>query len=399
MNRHPSRAGRAIVVALAVAMLPAVLPTSAAADPISDQKALVAKVTDQLEALQAQSDQLAENYAQAMTEKGQLDQQVAAAEQQVKEQQAAVDALRGQLAQVAVQAYMGAGTGSSSPMFNSTAGVTDSLARDQLSRVAVGSGTASTDEYDQAVTDLKHQQEQLEASRDAAQQKAEQIKSDKQAADDQAVEYTKARQDAEAKLGQLVQEEEERRARESYEKMQREAEEAAAKQRAAEQAAAAAAQAQQQAAAAQAQQQAQSNAAPAVRAVAAATPDPEPVNIPATSSRAAGAVQAALSQQGVAYVGYKASPSEGFDCSGLTMWAWAQVGVSLPHYSKAQYETLPHVPKDQAQPGDLLFFHSPISHVTMYIGNGQQVSAPHTGAVVYVGGVNWGQVVGVARPG
>jgi cell wall-associated NlpC family hydrolase len=128
-------------------------------------------------------------------------------------------------------------------------------------------------------------------------------------------------------------------------------------------------------------------------------PEPEQAAIPAASSRAGTAIQAALSVLGTPYVGYKASPSEGFDCSGLTMWAWAQAGVSLPHYSKAQYGSLPHVPKDQAQPGDLLFFHSPISHVTMYLGDGQQVSAPHTGAVVYVGSVNWGQVVGVARPG
>ena len=418
-------------MALAVAMLPVVLSTTASADPISDQKALVAQVTDHLEDLQAQSDQLAENYAEAMTQKAQLDDQVAAAEQQVATQRAAVEALRGQLSEVAVQAYMGAGTGGASPVFNSTAGVTDSLARDQLSRVALSTGTATTDQYDQAVADLEHEQARLDDARQAAADKAEQIKQVKAATDEQAAEYTQARQDAEAKLGQLVQQEEERRARESYLKLQREAEEAAARQRA-EAEAAAAAQQQAEAAAAQqaqaaAEQQAQNAAqqqeqsrqqeraasapaapaataaarteAPAVQAIAAAEPDPEPETVPAASSRAQIAVQAALSVVGTPYVGYKASPSEGFDCSGLTMWAWAQAGVSLPHYSKAQYESLPHVPIDQVQPGDLLFFHSPISHVTMYIGNGQQVSSPHTGATVYVGSVNFGQVVGAARPG
>ena len=66
------------------------------------------------------------------------------------------------------------------------------------------------------------------------------------------------------------------------------------------------------------------------------------------------------------------------------MWAWAQAGVSLPHYSKAQYGSLPHVPTSQAQPGDLLFFYSPISHVSMYLGGGQHVHAPNSGTVVSV---------------
>ena len=57
------------------------------------------------------------------------------------------------------------------------------------------------------------------------------------------------------------------------------------------------------------------------------------------------------------------------------MWAWGQAGVSLPHYSRAQYASLPHVPLDQLQPGDLVFIGNPIHHVGMYIGNGQMVDA------------------------
>ena len=57
------------------------------------------------------------------------------------------------------------------------------------------------------------------------------------------------------------------------------------------------------------------------------------------------------------------------------------------------------MPIDQAQPGDLLFFYSPISHVSIYLGNGMQVHAPNTGKTVTVGAVNWGKVVGVGRPG
>jgi cell wall-associated NlpC family hydrolase len=439
MDRRRERVGRAAAVALAMTVLPVVLPTPAGADPISDQQAVVAKVTDQLEALSAKADELAEDYSVALDEQHQLDIKIADARQRVAEQQAAVDALRDQLAHVAVQAYMGAGTSGASPVFNSTADVTDSLARDQLSRVAESAGTATTDQYDEAVEALQHEQDALGTARDQASAKASQIQGAKQANDRQQAAYAKARDEAQAKLGDLVQQEEERRARESYLKQQA-AEEAAARQRAAEaqvaaeqqtQAAAAAQQAAAQQAAAQ--QAAAQQAAAAARAPGATTPattpttattattagattattattaapanvraveapDPPP-DVPAASSRAAIAVQAALSQVGVPYIAYKATPGVGFDCSGLTMWAWAQAGVSLPHQSRQQYGTVAHVPHGDAQPGDLLFFHSPISHVTIYLGNGQMVSAPHTGAAVRVSTVNWNTVVGVGRPG
>jgi len=391
-----------VALALAAA-IPVALPTSAAADPISDQKELVSQVTDQLEALETQSDILAENLVTALDEKTQLDAQVAAAEQKVAEQQAAVEALRGQLSQVAVQAYMGAGTSSSSPMFNSSADVTDSLARDQLSRVAMSAGAATTDQYEEAVKQLEAEQQALDDARSAAAAKAEQIKSDKAATDKQTAEYTEARAEAEAKLGKLVQEEEERRARESYEKLQRAAEAAAAAQAAAAQQAAA--DRQQQAARdtggnTAAAPTAASTPKPAkAQAVAASVPEAATQPIPAASSRAGTAVNAAMSQLGTPYVGYSASPGVGFDCSGLTSWAWAQAGVGLPHQSRAQFGSLPHVPIEAAQPGDLLFFYSPISHVSMYIGGGQQVHAPATGDVVKVVPVNWGKVVGVGRPG
>ena len=88
-----------------------------------------------------------------------------------------------------------------------------------------------------------------------------------------------------------------------------------------------------------------------------------------------------------------------FDCSGLTSWAWGQAGVYLPHQSRQQYDTLPHVPASAAAPGDLIFFYSPISHVSIYLGGGQQIHAPNTGTTVKYGTVNWGNVTGVGRPG
>ena len=76
------------------------------------------------------------------------------------------------------------------------------------------------------------------------------------------------------------------------------------------------------------------------------------------------------------------SPGVAFDCSGLTKYAWGKAGVYLPHQSAAQYASTPHVPKDQAQPGDLIFYYSPIGHVGIYLGGGMMIHAPATGDVV-----------------
>jgi cell wall-associated NlpC family hydrolase len=93
-------------------------------------------------------------------------------------------------------------------------------------------------------------------------------------------------------------------------------------------------------------------------------------------------VQYAMSQLGTAYVWAGSAPG-GFDCSGLVMWAYAQVGVSLPHSSYAQYGFGVPVSRDQLQPGDLVFFDG-LGHVGIYIGGGQFVHAPHTGDVVKI---------------
>ena len=80
------------------------------------------------------------------------------------------------------------------------------------------------------------------------------------------------------------------------------------------------------------------------------------------SGRAAAAIRYAMAQVGNSYV-YGAAGPNAFDCSGLTMMAWAQAGVSLPHSSGAQYGVGPHVASSDLQPGDLVFYYSPISHV------------------------------------
>lgn len=96
------------------------------------------------------------------------------------------------------------------------------------------------------------------------------------------------------------------------------------------------------------------------------------------------AVNAAQSQRGVPYVWGGASPGYGFDCSGLTMWAWDQAGVSLAHGATEQYYEIPHVSMSDLQPGDLIFYGNSyvLYHVVMYIGGGMVVQAEETGTNV-----------------
>ena len=122
-----------------------------------------------------------------------------------------------------------------------------------------------------------------------------------------------------------------------------------------------------------------------------------PSSVPA-SGRAAAAVQYAMAQVGDAYV-YGAMGENAFDCSGLTMRAWAQAGVSLPHSSSAQFGSGPRIAASDLQPGDLVFYYSPISHVGMYIGNGLIVHAANPGTGVAVSGLYSMPYVGAVRPG
>ncbi|GAB2985326.1 C40 family peptidase [Nocardioides montaniterrae] len=116
------------------------------------------------------------------------------------------------------------------------------------------------------------------------------------------------------------------------------------------------------------------------------------------SGRAAAAVQYAMAQVGKAYVWGAAGPSA-FDCSGLTMAAWARAGVSLPHSSSAQFGMGPHIPESELRPGDLVFYYSPISHVGMYIGNGLIVNAENPSVGVKVTSLHAMPYVGAVRPG
>src|SRR5262249_3236047 len=137
----------------------------------------------------------------------------------------------------------------------------------------------------------------------------------------------------------------------------------------------------------QAAEQAQLDAQAAPIAPLSVSDDPPPsapVDIPAAppadAGRGAQVVAIAMQYLGVPYVWGSASPSGGFDCSGLTMYVYAQIGISLPHYAAAQYGMGVAVSREDLQPGDLVFFRN-LGHMGMYIGGGSFIHAPHTGDV------------------
>lgn len=95
------------------------------------------------------------------------------------------------------------------------------------------------------------------------------------------------------------------------------------------------------------------------------------------------AIKAALAELGKPYIWAAGGPSA-FDCSGLTMWAWAKAGVNMPHLAASQQNLGTRVDRSALRPGDLVFFGSPAYHVAMYLGSGMIVQAPNSGDVVKI---------------
>jgi peptidoglycan DL-endopeptidase CwlO len=140
---------------------------------------------------------------------------------------------------------------------------------------------------------------------------------------------------------------------------------------------------------------------PAVRATyyrTAARGYTGPLPAPPSNPRAAAAVKFALAQVGKSY-SYGATGPNSYDCSGLTMRAWGTAGVSLPHSSGAQMGSGARVSESDLEPGDLVFYYSPVSHVGMYIGNGLIVNAENPSTGVRVTGLHSMPYVGAVRPG
>jgi cell wall-associated NlpC family hydrolase len=108
------------------------------------------------------------------------------------------------------------------------------------------------------------------------------------------------------------------------------------------------------------------------------------------------ALRFALTRRGDPYVWGGAGPDD-FDCSGLVMWAYGKVGISLPHFTGDQWNSGQHISRSQLEPGDLVFFFPDISHVGLYVGDGLMLDAPTFGQPVQIQPIFWSAYVGAVR--
>jgi cell wall-associated NlpC family hydrolase len=364
--------GRHLIVSLAIGLALGATTISAPSAGASPQGDLATKMQQarQLEAqIQANSDRadvLDEQYLQAQNAVEDAKRQIADAEAGIASARAQEAKLRDQLGGRAALLYIGAGNGD--PL-----GISATNVQELGSRAMSGEAAAETD--NKMIDQLGVLDEQLNIQEnDLQHQKAEAQKRENEA--DTARE---AVQQASAQMQHLLDStrsdirtlanriEQDRLAAEaSAERARIQAEEAA------------------QRAAAQSANGGGGDIGGFSTASSAADIGISPGSIPAPSSGAAAAVAYAREQLGKPYQ-YAGAGPDSFDCSGLTMMAWAQGGVSMAHGSQAQYDSFPHVPISDLQPGDLVFFGSsgPTNHhVGIYVGGGTMIEAPHTGAFV-----------------
>jgi cell wall-associated NlpC family hydrolase len=362
--------GSILVTVVAAAVLP--LTQDASADSLSSAQAEATQLANQIQAEGTQLAVLNERYDQAQIRVAQLDQQMVQNRAAVARTKSQVTAARSSLRQQALNDYMSGGSDNALEQLFSPGGSKASVAA-EYRKVVSGNVSEAINRLNRAEDALSVQEGQLQATQTQAQATLAQAATAQQDAQAELADQQATLSKVKGTIATLVEQKQQ----------QEQAAQAAQFQArvAAEQAAAAAAQSNQ----------------PTGGGGSAPTSSVPP---PSAGGGAAVAVAAAMSQRGVPYVWAGDTPGVGFDCSGLTMWAWGQAGVSLPHSAADQYADTEHVPLSDIEPGDLLFYDEGgvIGHVTMYIGGGEMVQAPETGEDVMVTGI-WSQgLVGAGRP-
>jgi cell wall-associated NlpC family hydrolase len=346
------------------------------ASQISSLQAQAAAINTQISAVGLQEDALSESYDQTQSKLSTLQAQLGNAQAAVASAQSAESKAREALASAAIQAYVDGGT---NPLVSTGPASSESVAvlRSEYASTLATDQTNAIDEYQTTSLQEHTAAAQLAVQASAVDAQLAVLSKQRSALQTTSDRLTSLESQVTGQLAAAV-------------AAQRAAEQAAA-QKAAEQAAAAAAAAQAAAAASLAARNVQALQAPAVATGAAqpsgfagnSAPAAGPYTPPPLSSAAARAVAAAESRVGDWYQWGAAGPST-FDCSGLVMWAYAQAGISLPHFSGSQYADTVHIPMTDLQPGDLVFFANPGEHVAMYVGGGDIVQAPYTGAQVQI---------------
>ena len=350
----------------------------ARADAISDKKAQAADVAARIDALGVQEAALSEQYDAAVLAEQQTSGSLSAAKAALQHDGALLDSSRAALRATIVAAYIG-GNSSVSPSAGRGLVRTaqDQVLRAEYQSILSARQQDTLDRYRMAQIQEATAEDQLAVTERQMQARVAAVSGARTSVLASQAKLQDTYQQVQGQLAVLV-------AQAQAQRQAEQARQAQARLTAQQTAQAAAARLAIPAAAGGASVSVDVPSPPASTSPGAAAPRSAVPTAPVpTGSGGQVAVQAALSRLGDPYVWGAAGPNS-FDCSGLTMWAWAHAGVQLPHYSGAQYDSTTHIPMSELQPGDLVFFADPGEHEAMYIGNGQIVEAPHTGADVRI---------------
>ncbi len=302
-----------------------------------------------------------------------LEAQVSGAAQQLASTEATTSRDRAVLLQDALEAYVNGGSSPQSSGSTAMQSANNALLRAEYADTLATDQNDAIDQYHLASLQQQAAEATLKKKESAAKAEVQKVASAQQAVANLAAQLTAQKSQITGQIATLVAQQEAAAAAAAQQ---------AAQQRLAAQQAQAAAQAAAQAQA-QPQVQGETTVGSASSSGGAGSGGPAYAPPPPVGSGAAGAVAAAESRVGDPYVWGAAGPNA-FDCSGLVMWAYAQVGISLPHFSGAQYADTTHISMSQLEPGDLVFPADPSQHVAMYVGGGMIVQAPYTGADVQI---------------
>lgn len=355
---------------------------AAPAQSVGDLRARAEQVARELDRLRAEQEHRNEDYLETQQRIAELNERIEENRKAVDEAREALGLNQAQVTAYAVSAYTGGAP--VDPVLLPSSDTADASRRTVFLTSVQGDRQQIIDDVMASQQDLEEREQELAAARAELDRSAAEQDATRTAIERSIREQERLKASVDGQLAEAVEEEQRRIAEAQAAEARRQAEAAAARRRAEQERSAQAARTREASRRTTTTQGAPSNGS---GRRAAPTPAPEPVStapVGPLPAGAAGAVAAALSQQGVPYKWAGASPRTGFDCSGLVMWAYAQVGRSLPHSSRALRSMTQRISADQLQPGDLVFGGSPVHHVGIYIGNGQMVHAPHSGDVVRV---------------
>jgi cell wall-associated NlpC family hydrolase len=391
-------AARIVAIAgLLLAGLVATAGAEASASPLSTERAKAAVIASQLDANAQRIAVLGQRYDAAQATLESLQQKLAREEAKVRSASASLASSRSALRSIALWAFVNDMPATKLQLLLD-ADSQDLSVREGFLSVASGEEQQAIARYASAEQTLSARRQAVSATLRAqaaalATLRSSQARAEALQAHDAAILHgLDAKIAALVKAEQLAQERAAAKLEaEQIAARQRAAEQQAAEQQAAEQQAAEQRAAQQQAAQQQASGSSSGSAPPETAAPPSPAPSPVSESLSATQLGAR-AVAIAEQQLGKPYVWAAAGPNS-FDCSGLVQYVYAQLGISLAHYTVSQWDETAHVPLADAQPGNLVFYQDPgtgfIYHVGIYIGHGEMIDAPETGENVQIDTIYW----------